>query len=244
MACGALSGAVAQCVAGRCQPVCNPGRGDCDAVANNGCEVDLTSAVLHCGACRRACLAEQRCSAGSCTATTAVFEGFESGTWVYSPWVAVATSGARQASCAHDGASGLQDPGWAFRTDVTVGASGQRLSAWVRPGASGRFYLGFGASASRAWSLVAAPNTSSLLFQSNVSYGYTDVGTRAFSWTSGRWYRLEVTFGAAGAVTGRVFDADGRTELAALTTTLAGFVPGGVAVRAFGTICIDTLERR
>jgi hypothetical protein len=155
-----------------------------------------------------------------------------------------AATGTRQASCAHDGATGLQDPGWAYRTDVTVGASGQRLSAWVRLGSSARFYLGFGASASRAWSLVAASNTSSLLFQSNVSYGYTDVGTRAMTWTAGRWYRLEVTFGLAGAVTGKVYDSDGRTELASLSATLAGFTPGGIAVRAFGATCVDTIERR
>jgi hypothetical protein len=57
------------CVAGRCTVAsCNAGRGDCDGNAGNGCEVDTTSSLAHCGGCARACASAQTCAAGACIA--------------------------------------------------------------------------------------------------------------------------------------------------------------------------------
>ncbi|MFO0629288.1 MAG: MXAN_6577-like cysteine-rich protein [Polyangiales bacterium] len=58
-ACGsacAFANASASCVSGRCAlGACNSGYGNCDGIAENGCETNLASTVAHCGACRNAC---------------------------------------------------------------------------------------------------------------------------------------------------------------------------------------------
>ena len=56
------------------------------------------------------------------------------------------------------------------------------------------------------------------------------------------WYRMEVTFGTAGRVTGTVYDAAG-TIVASFPTTLPGLTTGGVGF--YGSASrIDTLEVR
>jgi hypothetical protein len=72
------------CMAGRCDPHCNPGFGNCDAMMpngnNNGCETALTT-TSNCGACGRACrgpnannacvadgMGGYACAIGSCAA--------------------------------------------------------------------------------------------------------------------------------------------------------------------------------
>jgi hypothetical protein len=57
---------------------CDTGRGDCDGNASNGCEVDVTGTVAHCGGCGRACNlanATASCAMGRC-AVMACAEGF------------------------------------------------------------------------------------------------------------------------------------------------------------------------
>ena len=58
------------CANGVCQTTsCNPGTGDCDGVPDNGCEVDLTSTLAHCGFCGGACSlphATPACIASKC----------------------------------------------------------------------------------------------------------------------------------------------------------------------------------
>ena len=58
------------CVAGACTvATCATGFADCDAMAANGCEVDLTRDVAHCGACASACAlahATAACTASAC----------------------------------------------------------------------------------------------------------------------------------------------------------------------------------
>jgi hypothetical protein len=59
--------AVASCAAGRCGiESCESGFGNCDAMAANGCEVDLRSAIANCGACGATCAAGQVCASGAC----------------------------------------------------------------------------------------------------------------------------------------------------------------------------------
>ena len=58
------------CVAASCQVKCDPGWGDCNASAQDGCETDLTSNVASCGACGKACGANQKCVSGTCTSSS------------------------------------------------------------------------------------------------------------------------------------------------------------------------------
>ena len=69
-ACTAANGA-AGCAMGACTvAACNPGFGDCDTTAANGCETDTNSTVAHCGGCGMACPtganATATCAMGRC----------------------------------------------------------------------------------------------------------------------------------------------------------------------------------
>jgi hypothetical protein len=63
------------CVAGLCAPECLPGFADCDGPKagqlDNGCEIEITSDSLHCGACATPCpltnAAGATCTAGICS---------------------------------------------------------------------------------------------------------------------------------------------------------------------------------
>ncbi|MDC0746371.1 hypothetical protein [Polyangium mundeleinium] len=69
----------AVCVSGSCKPgACTTGFADCNDVAGDGCETDVTSNVLHCGGCNYACElanATEACMGGACVpaACTAPF---------------------------------------------------------------------------------------------------------------------------------------------------------------------------
>ncbi len=65
-ACSAPAGYAAACREGECAVACPSGRGDCDGVASNGCETDLTISATSCGRCGRACAAGGACSGGMC----------------------------------------------------------------------------------------------------------------------------------------------------------------------------------
>ncbi|MFO0609102.1 MAG: MXAN_6577-like cysteine-rich protein, partial [Polyangiales bacterium] len=68
-ACPSGTGGAAACVAGACQLACTAGLGDCDGMSANGCEVNVATSAMHCGACGRACGSGQTCTAGRCEAT-------------------------------------------------------------------------------------------------------------------------------------------------------------------------------
>ncbi len=81
-ACGracSLANATAACSGGVCAVAsCAAGFGDCDGVASNGCETNLSGSLSHCGACGRACSlanATAACSGGGC-AIAACAAGF------------------------------------------------------------------------------------------------------------------------------------------------------------------------
>jgi hypothetical protein len=65
-----LTNASPVCISGNCAiDLCHPGWGDCDALANNGCEVDIDNSPTDCGACGNACLvthATPYCSGSIC----------------------------------------------------------------------------------------------------------------------------------------------------------------------------------
>nr|MBK7068621.1 hypothetical protein [Deltaproteobacteria bacterium] len=66
----ALAHATQACVAGACRVAgCEAGFGDCDGMADNGCETAVAANLSHCGACGRVCApahATASCAAGAC----------------------------------------------------------------------------------------------------------------------------------------------------------------------------------
>lgn len=62
--------ATPSCVSGVCALTCEPGFGDCDRDAENGCETALDANLSHCGGCNRRCTAPSGetalCSNGQC----------------------------------------------------------------------------------------------------------------------------------------------------------------------------------
>lgn len=57
---------VAACDAGKCVLTCEAGWGNCNGRSSDGCEVDLTNTVDHCGACDRDC---RTCGGTTCSAS-------------------------------------------------------------------------------------------------------------------------------------------------------------------------------
>lgn len=53
--CPEVPGAITTCEGGACGWICRPGRNNCDANRENGCEVDTTSDPMNCGGCRVTC---------------------------------------------------------------------------------------------------------------------------------------------------------------------------------------------
>jgi Stigma-specific protein, Stig1 len=69
---------VSACADGACRITCAAGFRDCDGVTSNGCEVDLRTDTVNCGACGTVCRlanASARCAGGSC-AIAACATGF------------------------------------------------------------------------------------------------------------------------------------------------------------------------
>jgi len=70
-ACGPLAAAVASCSSGSCRiDRCQSGFGNCDGLATNGCETDVLSSTLHCGACGHACPGTSVCMRGACVCSS------------------------------------------------------------------------------------------------------------------------------------------------------------------------------
>ncbi len=56
----------AACTHGVCGGRCEDGYADCDALPDNGCEVDIRVDNRNCGACGKTCLPDQVCAEGKC----------------------------------------------------------------------------------------------------------------------------------------------------------------------------------
>lgn len=70
--CGATcstSHASASCVSGSCHLSCSTGWQDCDGAASNGCEVNVYTSSVNCGACGRKCPPGYYCNLGVCDCT-------------------------------------------------------------------------------------------------------------------------------------------------------------------------------
>jgi len=69
--CTAGANATATCTMGSCGVRCNPGFADCDGNAANGCEVDINTSAMNCGACNTLCRAAPNatstCIMGACS---------------------------------------------------------------------------------------------------------------------------------------------------------------------------------
>jgi hypothetical protein len=159
------------------------------------------------------------------------------------------------ASSAHDGAFGAEfatsgSSGWRLRTDVPT-APGNVYECFVRARGSatvGRTYIGVGASAGGAWSAVFAPNTSQILLQNNLGFGFTSVATAPVSYSVDTWYRLRLDWAANGDMTVELLDETGPNVIATTGPVATGYTTaGGVALRGFtstGTIHdLDTVRR-
>ncbi|MEZ4222481.1 MAG: hypothetical protein R3B13_16195 [Polyangiaceae bacterium] len=54
------------CTQGKCVVACSKGFADCDTQETNGCEVDLQSDSMNCGACNKPCPGQTICQGGTC----------------------------------------------------------------------------------------------------------------------------------------------------------------------------------
>jgi hypothetical protein len=166
-------------------------------------------------------------------------------------------------AAAHDGLQGLdKHDGYEWLIGTAAASQvhqGETLSAWVQfhNTADRRAYFGFGAApanpnansgSGRTLSLVLAPNTHQLMFQSHSRLDtYTTLaGAVAQDYAPDVWYRVEVVWGAGGSLTGRLYDSTGTKLLNSTTATNTAITSGNIAFRAFGndkyfdTVVVDS----
>ncbi|MBW2260861.1 MAG: hypothetical protein JRG91_02725 [Deltaproteobacteria bacterium] len=226
------------CVSGACEVTCASPLVECSGVCS-----DRDSDPHNCGTCGTRCGMSEGCVSGSCVGITCLLvEDFEAGgSWPLSPWVAHASGGTLTTTAAHDGTYGLEDAGWSYRTDVSTG-SGARLTWWVHTdtSSSGRVYLGFDSSSTGCKSFVVAPNTTEIMFMNNSSWSFSTFARVTQSFSADHWYLAEVTI-AGSVATGRLYDSDGSTLINTTTYDYGSVGTGGVAIRSFGGIGVDTI---
>jgi len=141
-------------------------------------------------------------------------------------------------------------PSWRLRTDIPT-APGNVYECFVRVRGSattGRSYVGVGASAGGAWSAVFAPNTSQIILQNNVGFGFAPVATAPVTYATDIWYRLRLDWAASGDMTVELLDESGANVIATIGPVATGYTTsGGLALRGFtltGTLHdIDTVRR-
>jgi alpha-tubulin suppressor-like RCC1 family protein len=72
--CGSAPHTRFSCTSGRCTAECDVGWGNCDGFLFNGCEADLASDRLNCGACAQECYLD--CDASACEEISTIEPGF------------------------------------------------------------------------------------------------------------------------------------------------------------------------
>lgn len=199
----------------------------------------------------------------SATANAVVIEGFEhNNTGLYtfdSSGGLTLNNFTITGAAAHDGSFGAEFTpsstgfaGWNYRTDVPT-MPGNVYSAFVRfaGGATTdnqRAYVGFGASSSGCYSMVAAPNTSQVVLQQNAAFGFATLASAAFTYAMNTWYQIEVSWASNGDMTVSLWNEPHTSMLAQTATTATGnTTAGGIAFRGFnnsvgatGTVQVDT----
>lgn len=171
--------------------------------------------------------------------TTRLVEGFEGGSFNNYYYVGGFFASANISTAArHDGVYGMVDksgPDWIFRDDSTVHVQqGDTISVWMEfsGAATGVAAFGFGASSGGTLAIVASPYSNQLLLTNNSGFGSTTMGSANQTWQANHWYRLEVSWSTTGAITGKVFDSNGTTQLQTVTATTNVIRSGGIAFKA------------
>ena len=136
---------------------------------------------------------------------------------------------------------------WYLRSDVSLGPDATYV-AFVRLDSIGalsdRVYVGVGATSSGTWSMVAAGNTSQLLLDNNVGYGFSDASSANFTWVQGVWYQMALDWYSNGDMQVKLFDESGSTLLSSTPLFSTGdTAPGGLAIRGFFNADLDTITR-
>ncbi|RYE92596.1 MAG: DUF5050 domain-containing protein, partial [Myxococcales bacterium] len=116
-------GADATCTKGQCAWQCQPGRGDCDAQAANGCEADLGE-VTHCGTCSQSCLdthGTPSCQAGKCAIACQPGHAVCDGSPALGCVIDLTTDPQNCGSCGHDCQGDACEGGLCTPTTVSTG---------------------------------------------------------------------------------------------------------------------------
>ena len=173
-------------------------------------------------------------------------DDFESGVWPNSRWRAPSGSsaGSLLAQAAHDFGWGLRDPNWHYQVDVTAGEVGERVRMWVRLSQLfSEVSMGFGSGEWGTFSVTLSYFTSQLVVQNNVDYvSSSTLQTQSFVPEANKWYLLEVQFAGSDLVTVRMYEELNAVPLAAMTATVPGLRPGGLALRSYAVTDIDSPE--
>jgi hypothetical protein len=162
----------------------------------------------------------------------------------------------------HDGISNalLKSDGyeWLVRNDSAVQVQqGETISVWVdlAGNADGRAYFSFGARPNAVndylrtgggLSLVLAPNSNQLIVENNIGFNHNTLAAVPMNYAADQWYRAEVVWGTDGSITGNLYDSDGVTLLASVSTSSLASTSGGIGFRGFGsdkyfdTVTVDT----
>lgn len=190
------------------------------------------------------------CLAAAAISHAVVIEGFEHGNaGLYTEYHDGGLSDLSiNSGAAHDGSFGASfasyDSNWFYRTDVAT-SPGNIYSAFVRftESSEGRSYIGIGASAAGAWSMVAANNTNTIVLQRNTNYGFTSIMSASFTFAINTWYQIELDWGLTGNMQVSLWDETRSNLLAQTGTHASGFTSaGGLAIRGFDGSQIDTIS--
>lgn len=122
-ACATPAGADATCAKGACAWQCQPGRGDCDGKADNGCEADLGEPA-HCGSCGQTCKdtnGTPSCATGKCEIACAPGFALCGGAPAQGCLVDLNTDPKNCGSCGHDCQGDACEGGLCASTTVSSG---------------------------------------------------------------------------------------------------------------------------